>query len=226
MPEWSTDAELFELSRQELYTAVVGDICDQMGLRRQFLNPQLRPLQSGLDTSVMIGRAMTVLETDVFEEPAEGPPFGQMLTALDDLQPNEIYVCAGASPRYALIGELMCTAMIARGAVGAVCDGFIRDAKGILKLEFPVYSLGPYAQDQRGRGQVLAYRVPVEIYNIRIQPGDIIMGDIDGVLVVPRTAEEEVFTRALAKARAEKTVQQALRGGMKAAAAFEKYGIL
>ncbi len=226
MPEWTSDAELFELSRRELYTAVVGDICDQMGLRRQFLNPQLRPLHSGPETPVMIGRAMTVWEADVFEEPAEGPPFGKMLAALDDLQPNEIYICAGASPRYALIGELMCTAMLASGAVGAVCDGYIRDAKGILKLEFPVYSLGPYAQDQRGRGTVLDYRVPIEIYGIRIQPGDIIMGDIDGVLVVPRAAEEELFTRALAKARAEKTVQQALRAGMKASVAFEQFGIL
>jgi hypothetical protein len=97
-----------------------------------------------------------------------------------------------------------------------------REAERVIRVN----SLGPYAQDQRGRGTVLDYRVPVEIYGIRIQPGDIIMGDIDGVLAIPRAAEEEVFTRALTKARAEKTVQQALRAGMKASAAFEQFGIL
>ena len=226
MLEWSNDAELFALARRELFTAVVGDICDQVGLRRQFLSPLIRPLQPTGNIPLLIGRAMPVLEADIFEDPREGPPFGRMLAALDDLQPNEVYVCAGASPRYALVGELMCTAMMARGAVGAVCDGYIRDADRILELDFPVYSLGPYAQDQRGRGMVLDFRLPIEIAGIRIEPGDIILGDVDGVLIVPQPAEAEVFTRALAKARAEKTVQQALKNGMTATEAFAKYGIL
>lgn len=149
-----------------------------------------------------------------------------MLSALDDLRHNEVYVCAGASPRYALIGELMATAMIARGAVGAVADGYIRDSEGILTLDFPVYSRGSYAQDQRGRGIVMDYRVPIEIGGITIEPGDIVIADVDGVLIVPQEAEVEVFTLALAKARAEKTVQKAIAGGMTATEAFDTYGIL
>lgn len=226
MPEWTSDEEFFSISRQELFTAVIGDICDQIGLRRQFLSPLIRPLQSGHSIPVMIGRAMPVLEADVFAEPAKERPFGLMLEALDDLKRNEIYVCAGASPRYALVGELMCTAMMARGAAGAVCDGYIRDAKGIVDLGFPVYSLGPYGQDQRGRGTVLDYRVPIEISGITIETGDILVGDIDGVLVVPQVHEEEVFTKALVKARAETRVRQAILEGMSAAQAFEEFGIL
>jgi regulator of RNase E activity RraA len=224
--EWNSDAELFELARGELYTAAIGDICDQLGLRRQFLSPGIRPLQSGPEVPLMIGRAMTVLEADVFADPQTGPPFGRMLEALDDLAPDEIYVCAGASPRYALVGELMATAMMGRGAVGAVCEGYVRDTEGILKLDFPVYSYGSYSQDQRGRGIVLDWRVPIEISGVRISPGDIVVGDIDGVLTVPREAEETVFTDALAKARAEKTVQKAIANGMTATEAFEEYGIL
>lgn len=226
MPEWNTDEELFACCRRELFTAVVGDICDQLGFRHQFLHPQLRPLQTGTAVPLLIGRAMTVLEADVFAEPSDQRPFGLMLEALDQLQAQEVYVCAGASPRYALVGELMCTAMRARGAVGAICDGYVRDTARLLAMNFPVYSLGPYAQDQRGRGKVLEYRVPIEIAGVRIQPGEIVLGDIDGVLVVPREAEEEIFARALAKARAENTVREALQAGMSVSEAFTTYGIL
>ena len=93
-------------------------------------------------------------------------------------------------------------------------------------MGFPVYAYGLYAQDQRGRGMVLDYGVLIEIDGVPVAPGDIIMGDIDGVLVIPQAAEAEVITLSLAKARAEKTVHQALLDGMSATEAFTKYGIL
>lgn len=240
MPEWKTDSELFALARAELYTAVVGDICDQHGLRRQFLPPEIRALEPargaegrgaatsapGARVPILAGRAMPVLEADVFSEPDPAHPFGKMLDALDALTENEVYVCSGASPRYALVGELMATAVLARGAVGAVVDGFIRDTEGIAQLGMPTFSRGSYAQDQRGRGIVLDYRVPIEIGGVIIRPGDIIVGDIDGVLVVPAEHEELIFTGALEKARAEKTVQKAIAEGMTANEAFAKFGIL
>jgi regulator of RNase E activity RraA len=202
-----------------------------MGLRHQFLPPYLRPLHEIGRTPVLCGLAMPVLETDIYQEPAESHPlddrpFGRMLEALDDLRPEEVYVCAGASHRYALVGELMATAMQARRGVGAVCDGYIRDVPGLLNLDFPVFSLGPYGQDQRGRGLVIDYRIPVEIGGILIRPGDVIFGDTDGVLVVPSEHVHQVFQRALDKARGEKTVKHAIENGMGAAEAFEKYGIM
>jgi regulator of RNase E activity RraA len=226
MPLWANDAELFELSRRELFTAVVGDICDQLGLRQQFLPPQIRPVQSGLDVKVMIGRAMTVLEVDVYAEPRGDSPFGAMLTALDSLKPDEIYVCSAGAAPYAQLGELMCTAMRARGAAGAVCGGYVRDTDRILAMGFPVFAQGAYAQDQRGRGLVLDYRVPIQIGAAQIRPGDLIMGDIDGVLVVPAEDVEQVFALAIEKARGENAVRDAIAGGMSASEAFAKYGIL
>jgi regulator of RNase E activity RraA len=222
--------QLFDEVRRELFTAVVGDVMDKMGLLRQFLPPGIKPLR---DDMVVLGRAMTVLEADVFAESHDpgaddvmSRPFGLMLKALDDLKTNEVYVCAGASPRYALWGELMSTRAKGLGAAGAVVDGYHRDTRGILSLGFPTFSRGSYAQDQGPRGKVVDFRVPLEIGAVRVKPGDVIFGDLDGVCVVPHAAEEEVFRRALEKVQKESLVEQAIEGGMGAEEAFEKYGVM
>jgi len=216
---WTNDAELFALARRELFTALVGDAMDKMGLVKQFLPPYLKPLR---DDMVVIGRAMTVAEADGTSE----QPFGRMFEALDDLKPNEVYVCAGASPRYALWGEMMSTRAMKLGAAGAVVDGYSRDTRGILRLNFPTFSRGRYAQDQGVRGQVVDFRVPIQFGDVTVQPGDIVFGDLDGGCVVPRAAEGEVFTKALEKARGEKLVQKALENGMSTVEAFRKFGIM
>lgn len=228
---WNSDEELFATARRELFTAVVGDIMDQMGLLRQFLPPAIQPLR---DDMVVIGRAMPVLEADVIGTPeyqgrAGGTmdrSFGLMLEALDDLKPHEVYICAGASPTYALWGELMSTRARILGAAGAVVDGYSRDTDGILKMNFPTFSHGRYAQDQAPRGKVVDFRAPIEMGGVRIHDGDIVFGDIDGVCIVPRAAENEVMRRALEKARGEKLVRKAIEGGMSARLAFDTFGIM
>lgn len=227
---WKDDEGLFGLIRRELFTAVVGDIMDKLGFLHQFLPPRIKPLRADM---VVIGRAMTVLEADVFEERSASQnntvmagPFGLMFAALDDLSRNEVYVCTGASPRYALWGELMSARAIKLGAAGAVVDGYLRDTQGILALDFPAFAQGSYAQDQGPRGKVIDFRVPIEIEGVRVNTGDIVFGDVDGVLVVPREAEEEIFVGAIEKARDEKLVQKAIEEGMSASEAFRKFGIM
>ena len=175
------DSELFSLCRKELFTAVVGDIMDMMGHRHQFLPPQIQPLREDM---VAVGRAMPVLEAD--DDGGEGPgranpllnqPFGLMLRALDDLRENEIYICTGSSPTYALWGELMSMAATNRGAVGAVVNGYSRDTRGILAQNFPCFSYGRHAQDQRARGKVMDFRCEIEMDGVRICPGDIVYFD-------------------------------------------------
>jgi regulator of RNase E activity RraA len=221
---------LFELIRRELYTAVVGDVMDSIGFRHQFLPPQIKPLRSDM---IVVGRSMPVLEADVFTEAHDAAsngvmsqPFGLMLQALDDLRPDEVYVCTGASPEYALWGELMSTRAITLGAAGAVVDGYSRDTRGILQLGFPTFSYGGYAQDQGPRGKVIDFRVPLEIGGVRLEPGDLLFGDLDGVCIIPRAAEEEVVRKALEKAREESVLERALREGMSATEAFARYGIM
>jgi len=227
---WKSDEELLSLVRQELFPAVVGDVMDKLHLCRQFLPPRIRPLYPEM---VVVGRAMPVLEADVFSETESSSstvemhkPYGLMFQALDDLKPHEVYICTGGSPRYALWGELMSTRAMKLGASGAVLNGYHRDTKGILRLQFPTFSAGAYAQDQGPRGKVIDYRVTIEIEGVKISPGDIVFGDRDGVCIVPAPSIEETFAQALEKVRGEKLVQRALEQGLSASEAFAKYGIM
>jgi regulator of RNase E activity RraA len=225
---WSSDKELFDVVRRDLFSAVVGDIMDKMGFHRQFLPPQVRPLHSDM---VVVGRAMTVLEADISADhpggdSATAQPFGLMFRALDDLKPDEVYICTGASPTYALWGELMSTRAMQLGAAGAVLDGYSRDTKGILALNFPTFSIGSYAQDQAPRGKVIDFRVSIEIGSVHITPGDIVVGDLDGVCIVPQAAAADVFDRALEKASTENMIRKGLLEGMSATEAFAKYGVM
>jgi regulator of RNase E activity RraA len=230
MKPWHSDEELFSTIRQELFTCVVGDTMDRLGLHHQFLPPQIRPLRPEM---ILIGRAMPVLAVDVFEEKVTGTnnrlmekPFGLMLEALDDLKANEIYVSTGSSGRSALWGELMSIRARTLGAAGAVLDGYLRDTKAVQKLGFPAFSWGSYAQDSAPRYKVVDFRVAVEIGAARVRPGDFLFGDIDGICVIPIEAANDVFTKALEKARGEKLVRKELEQGSSALAAFEKYGIM
>ena len=133
MPIWTSDTELFALMRREMFTAVVGDVMDRIGLQTQFLPPHLTVLDRSM---IIAGRAMTVLEADVFEEisetganPLMAKPFGLMFEALDSLTQNDVYICTGSSPSYALWGGLMSTRALHLGAAGAVLEGYLRDTR-------------------------------------------------------------------------------------------------
>jgi len=230
MKNWKTDSELFQIVKRELFPALVGDVLDKLGYIHQFVSPNVKPLRNDM---VVIGRAMPVLEADVFAEQVAGTkntlmskPFGIMFEALDSLKPNEVYICSGSSPRYALWGGLMSMRAIKLGAAGAVVDGYSRDTNEIENLNFPTFSLGTYAQDQGPRGKVIDYRVPIEFNGIKVNPGDIVYGDRDGVLIIPQEVEVEAFEGAIKKARGEQSVKEALENGMSTVAAFKKFGIM
>jgi len=215
------DERRLALVRERLYTPVVGDILDLLGRSHQFLPPEIRPLHGDM---VLAGRAMPVLVADVFGPQAK--PFGRMTEALDQLEPGEIYIARGGRIECAAWGEILTAAARVRGAVGAVLDGYHRDTPGVLAQEWPVFSRGCYAQDAAVRSSVLDFRVPIEIGTTAIGPGDLVLGDRDGVLVVPRELEDEVLTRALEKAAAEKVVRAAIEDGMSVTEAFHTYGVL
>lgn len=230
MELWKDDKELFNIAKKELFVALVGDVLDKMGFQHQFLPPSIKPVQTDF---IVIGRAMPVLEADVFEEvtkdsnnPIMEKPFGIMFEALDDLKEDEVYICSGASPNYALWGGLMSTRAIKLKAAGAVLHGWSRDTNEILKLDFPTFSYGGFAQDQGPRGKVIDYRIPIEIEGVRIHPGDMVYGDRDGVLIIPKDAVKEAFQGAIEKARGEQLVKKALENGMSTVEAFEKFGIM
>ena len=230
MTTWTSDSALFKLIKAELFTAVVGDVMDKLGLTHQFLPPYLSVLSRDM---FIAGRAMTVLEADVFVEVSAGSanglmakPFGLMFEALDSLSENDVYICTGSSPNYALWGGLMSTRAQHLKAAGAVLDGYVRDSNEILEIGLPVASRGCYAQDQGPRGKVLDYNVPLIIGQVRVNPGDIIIGDCDGILCVPRAQEDVIINAAIVKVRGESAVRNALKDGMSTVEAFETFGIM
>jgi regulator of RNase E activity RraA len=215
------DGERFELVTRQLYTAVLGDVLDAVGRVHQFLPAGVRPL---LPTMKVVGRAMPVLIGDVFG--ASSKPFGLLTEALDSLQPGDVYLARRGRAECAGWGELLTAAARTRGARGAVIDGYHRDTDGVLAQDFPVFSRGAYGQDAGVRAHVLDYGVTVEIDGVVVNPGDLVVGDRDGVLVIPAEVEDEVVERALTKASAENVVRQAIEAGMSTTEAFATYGVL
>lgn len=218
---FATDAELFAAVRENLYTAVVGDVLDQMGHRFQFLPPQIRPLRPDM---VVIGRAAPVIVRD--EPGTASDRFGKLLEALDALRENQVYITNGGETPYALWGELLSTRARRLKAAGAVMNGYCRDEAGIMAVDFPTFCRGSYALDISYRGKVVDYNVPSTVGGVAVVPGDIVFGDRDGVLVVPAAVAPEALDLALVKVQSENHVRDAFREGMSAVEAFQKFGVM
>ncbi|CAB4565858.1 unannotated protein [freshwater metagenome] len=212
---------LVQVCATQLNTAVVGDILDAHGRTHQFL-PQ--PIQGLRESMVVCGRAMPVLVEDVEGIPEK--PFGLLTEALDDLRPGEVYVLTGGSLRCAGWGEILTVTAKARGANGAVIDGFHRDTNQVLREDWPVFSRGSYAQDAGARASVVDFRCSVTIGAVRVAPGDIVFGDIDGVLIIPQDIAEQVIEEARQKLVAESVTKDAIRSGMSSTDAYATFGVL
>ena len=219
--EWASDEQLFALTKNELYTPVVGDILDDIGYDHQFLPQPIQPMRESMK---LAGRAMPVLMIDVFGK--QKHPFGKLTEALDQLKPGEIYLASGGEMRCAYWGEILTATAKKCGAVGAAINGFHRDTPRVLEQDWPVFSRGRFAQDSGVRTQVVDYRCPIEVGGVKVEPGDLAVGDLDGVVIVPAEVEKEVIRRALEKARGEKLVRKEIEAGMSSTDAFRKYGIL
>ena len=210
--------------RQHLFTSVLSDCLDAAGYRDQAMQARIRPLDEAL---VLCGRARTALYMDVYDAPVGENPYELEIQLVDDLKADEVPVFAcGASGRIAPWGELLSTAARARGAAGVVMDGLTRDVRAIREMKFPVFAGGIGPLDSKGRGKVAAIDVPVEVAGAHVAPGDLVFGDADGVVVVPRAVEDQVLAAALAKVAGENATREALARGEKLADVFRRHGIL
>lgn len=216
--------DLLALARRKLFVSVVSDTLDGLGYRNQAMAPGIRPLD---DSLVMLGRARTGIYREVYHVAPGENPYELEIALIDDLKPDEVAVLAcGGSPRIAPWGELLSTASKARKAAGCVTDGLTRDIRAIRAMKFPVFHGGIGPLDSKGRGQVAAIDVPVEVAGVHIEPGDLVFGDADGVVAIPRRIEEKVLAAALEKVSGENRTRDALRKGEKLKDVFERYGIL
>jgi regulator of RNase E activity RraA len=216
------DLELCRFAEQELYTAVVSDAMDQIGVRNQAMREYLRPVHG---RQAFAGWARTIECSDVHYIPEE--PYKVEIEAVDSLLPGEVAVVGThKSLRNAPWGELLSTAARARGARGAVIDGLVRDIVKIEELGFPVFASGIKPVDSMGRGIVTAYNVPVECGDVLVNPGDFVFADYDGVVVIPKDVVGEVIELATDKVRRENSSRAELMQGAYLGDVFKKYGVL
>lgn len=213
---------LLGILRDELYVAVVSDVLDATGLLHQAMDERLRPLAPNMR---LVGRAHTVLTADVYQRPAE--PYRMEIEAVDALKPGDVMVAStNHSRRTCFWGELLSTAAVARGATGCAIDGHTRDALRIIEMGFPVFTTGFRPVDSSTRSTVIGYGCPVEVGGVRVNAGDIIFGDYDGIVVIPPDRLAEVVTAAHRKVTSENSSRDMLREGATLREVYDRFGVL
>jgi len=216
------DVITLDMMRQSLYSAVVCDALDALGYKHQSPRVQLRPLTT---SELLVGRCKTTLWADMAH--ADPKPYELELAAVDGCRADDVLIAAaGGSMRSGIWGELLSTAARNRGCVGAIVDGAVRDVAKMQAMGFAVFARGTCVYDSQNRQRVIDVDVPVEIDGVTFSPGDLVFADTDGVVVVPRDIETEAVRAAWNKVHAENVTRDAIRGGMKAAEAYKKYGVL
>ena len=219
----SAPAEItLAMMRESLYSAVVCDALDGMGYTHQSPRLQFRPYTS--DT-MLVGRCKTTLWSEMAH--SDPKPYELELIAVDGCKTDDVLIAAaGGSMRSGIWGELLSTATRNSGCVGSIVDGAVRDVEKMRTMGFNVYARGTCIYDSKDRQRVIDIDVPVEIDGVTFSPGDLVFADIDGVVVVPQKIEKEAIRRSWEKVHAENITRDAIKAGMKAVAAYEKYGVL
>jgi 4-hydroxy-4-methyl-2-oxoglutarate aldolase len=211
-----------EMMRQSLYSAVVCDVLDSLGHPRQ--SPRI-PLKPVTIESVLVGRAKTTLWIEL--EGADPSPYEKELAAVDACRPDDVLIAAAAgSVRSGIWGELLSTAARNRGCVGAIVDGAVRDVAKMREMQFSVFARATSPYDSKDRQCVTEIDVPVAIDGVAIHPGELVIADLDGVVVVPKAVEHEAVRLAWQKVHAENEVREAIQQGMRATEVYRRFGVL
>ena len=201
-------------------TAALVDVLDDLARREQTLPPSIRPLAAGMR---LAGRAFTVEGRPADHGDWDGA-IRKTLGMLGEVPPEHVAVYQSHQERSAHFGELSATALVRRGVAGCVIDGGCRDVRLIEALEFPVFTRFVTPEDSTWRWEVTATQVPITVGTVSIEPGDWVVGDEDGVVVVPAPLAAEVLVAAEAKVTKENSVRDAVRDGMSPLEAYERYG--
>ncbi len=222
-PDRKSDAYVATI-KAKLYTAVLSDVLDELGHPNQALPPLIRPLD---DAQTMVGFARTGAYREVYRIVPDENPYELEIALVDDLKRNDVAVLGcGGSRRIAPWGELLSTAARARGAAGCLTDGLVRDIRQIRTMAFPVFHAGIAPLDSKGRGKVAEIDVPIHVAGVAVHPGDLVVGDADGVVIVPQLVEARALERAFVKVEGEDRTRAELARGSKLADVFARYRVL
>lgn len=205
---------------EALYTGLIADMLDERGHPARALGTDVMPIDP---THVVAGLAFPAVG-----RPHDGvDPEAQMqrfLTMLGEAPTASCLVIAAQADVAAHVGELTTTALAAQGCRGVVTDGGVRDTAAVLAQGFPVFSRYRSPLDSIPRWELEAWDTTVTIDGVPIAPGDVVIGDIDGVVIVPRADAEAVLTRAEEVATTEDAVRAAITDGMSPQAAYDRHG--
>lgn len=215
-----TARDLDRLDR--LYAAVVADCLDRLGARNQVMAPRIRPLYP---QARLVGRALTVqcVAVDGIPERREDHYRGE-LQAVDSLGAGDVMVVSTCDGSY--WGELLATAARFRGATGIVLDAYTRDTVALIDMQFPTFAAGISCADSLGRIDVTGVNIDIPCGGVTVHAGDLILGDHDGVVVIPSALTEEALQLAEEKVSGENMVREKLAGGMPVHEAFLAYGVI
>ena len=211
-------------ARSTLYSAVISDTLDSLGYRNQVLKPGIRPLDP---STVLCGWARVGLYSPIYHDDVDVNVYEYELRLIDSLKEDEVpvLVCHG-NTRIAPWGELLSTRAMYLKSAGCLTDGGVRDARLIQEMAFTVYSGFLSPVDTKYRGKMTWFDVPGEINGVHVNSGDLVFGDLDGVLIVPKDAVPEVLLQSMAKVREENVVREKLASGETLENMFAEHGIL
>jgi 4-hydroxy-4-methyl-2-oxoglutarate aldolase len=217
-------AGLVRDSRERLNSAAISDSLDSFGYHHQVLAPGIRAVDPSL---VLCGLARVGLYMPIYHDDENTNVYEHEIALVDSLRKDEVpvVICHGLT-RISPWGELLSTRASYLGAAGILTDGSVRDSRLIREMKFPCYSAATNPVDTKYRGKLMLYDVPGEIAGVRIESGDLVFGDLDGTVVVPRAVLGEVLDKALAKVSAENVVRDEIRAGGSLVDIFARHGIL
>jgi 4-hydroxy-4-methyl-2-oxoglutarate aldolase len=202
-------------------SALVSDALDGLGLRDQALDGGLRPILPG---ATLAGRAMPIEVAATDEYPDE--PYAGEMRAIEALQAGDVAVYAvEPGVRAALFGELFGHAARGRGAVGAIVDGFIRDSRALVAAGVPVFARGFSPLDTRGRAEVRDFGIELVVGGVTVRPGDYVVGDEDGIVVLPQDACGDVIAAIEERQRGEHGAKRDLLEGASVRDVWDKWRV-
>ena len=221
--KFKSESELFTYLEENAYAAVFSDILDEMGHNFQAVSPHsnIHPLKENF---VVIGRAVTLLNEG---NNNEEEPYDSVIKCIDSLSPDSLLVTTGSDTfNVGIMGELTATALRVRKSRGAIVNGYTRDARKLIKMEFPTFAWGASPIDTTGRVRVVDYNIPIIIGGVKISPDDLVFADLDGIVVIPKNLEKEVIDEVIKRINTENIVRKELAEGVTMAEVWNKHGVL
>lgn len=221
--DFKCESELFSYLEENAYAAAFSDILDEMGQHFQVVSPhsKIYPLK---DNFIVIGRAVTLLNES---NNNEKDPYASVIKCIDSLKPDSILVTTGSdSSCVGIMGELTATALRVKKSRGVIVNGYTRDVRKLIKMEFPTFAWGASPIDTTGRVRVVDYNIPIIIGGVKISPGDLIFADLDGIVVIPKNLEKEAINEVIKRINTENVVRNELAEGKSMAEVWSKYHVL